>query len=164
MDIRFTSQFPTSQINEIVDLVIKPRLWVPNPQIIYPDIYDWAQKVYVELFRQEKFCIVAVSGIYQIAGLIIFQQHKKYQDALEIKHLNVLPQMQNRYIASFLLRNAEVEGKKLFPHLTKCLCDAKAENRIVFNFLLKHHYLPKAKLDLYDLKSGEDIIYEKMIC
>ncbi len=162
MDIRFTSQFPRSRLDEIVDTIIRPRLWVPQPTLAYPDIEDWAQKVHAELLKEIKMAIIGLGAFNEIVGLVIFQHHKEIRDALEIKHLNVAPNMRQRYVASFLLRNAEVEGMRFFSQVTKVICDAKKDNFPVYKFLVKHHYIVVQKTQLY--KYGEeDMVFEKLL-
>lgn len=163
MDFRFLSEFPVSYIDQITDMVTMPRLWIPNPKIIYPDIFDWAQKVHTELYKQIKRSIICINSKGNIVGIVIFQRHKTFRDALEIKHLNILPQVRNRYMASFLLRNAEIEGLGIYQGITRVVCDSKADNFIVQMFLLKHHYKIIDKQDLYNLRSGDDLLFEKKI-
>ena len=77
MNLKFLSEFPLSYIDQITDVIIKPRLWIPNPKIIYPDIVDWGQKVNFELRQQTKQAIICVNCKGIVLGLIIFQKHKK---------------------------------------------------------------------------------------
>jgi ribosomal protein S18 acetylase RimI-like enzyme len=93
---------------------------------------------------------------------VIYQRHKKYKDTLEIKNMTVRPDMRGRYVASFLMRNAEIEGQREFDS-RYVLCDAKANNYPVRLFLMKHQYKIVRKEDLYGLNSGKDIIYQKSL-
>lgn len=157
MDFRFTTDYLPSQIDEIVAYLLGPRLWIP--QTDYPDFLDWAQKAHQELRREKKRAIVALSH-NQIVGVVIYQHHRQYREALELKNLTVRPDQQGRYIASFLLRNAEVEGMKEFGS-TYALCDAKAYNFAIRMFLLRQRYLAIAQDDLYHHGAGDDIVYRK---
>ena len=157
MDFKFTNNYPISRLDEIVFYLLGPRLWIPNAD--YPDFLDWAQKVHGELKKDIKRAMLAISG-NEIVGVTIYQRHKKHKDALEIKNLTVRPDMRGRFIASFLMRNAEVEGRREF-NSKYVLCDAKADNLAVRFFLMKHQYKIIRKEDLYGLNSGEDIIYKK---
>jgi len=98
----------------------------------------------------------------EIVGVSIFQKHRKDQNALEIKNLTVRPDKRGRYIASFLLRNTEIEGGKEFKS-KYVICDAKANNFAVRKFLLSNRYFVVAKRDLYELGAGDDLIYRKNI-
>jgi ribosomal protein S18 acetylase RimI-like enzyme len=157
MDFKFTNNYPLSKVDEIVSYLLGPRLWIPNTD--YPDFLDWAQKVHGELKKEVKRALIA---LYEnnIVGVVIYQRHKKYKDALEIKNLTVRPDMRGRFIASFLMRNAEIEGQREF-NSRYVLCDAKANNHQVRLFLMKHHYRIVRREDLYGLNSGDDIVYRK---
>jgi len=159
MDFKFTNEYSNSKIDEIVSYLLGPRLWIP--QIDYPDFFDWADKAHKELKMNNKRALVAFSGS-NIVGVTIYQRHKKFKDALEIKNLTVRPDMQGRYIASFLLRNSEVEGARDF-HSKYILCDAKAHNYAIRLFLLRNKYEILSKSDLYSIGSGDDLIYRKNI-
>ena len=157
MDFRFTNEYPVSRLDEAVSFLSGPRLWIPNND--YPDFLDWAQKTHNELKSDAKRAIIALSR-NNIIGVIIYQRHKKDKSALELKNLTVRPDARGRYIASFLLKNAEVEGTREFS--SKFItCDAKAKNLEIMHFLLKHHYRIAGRNDLYGLNSGEDIVYKK---
>ncbi len=157
MDFKFTNEYPVSKLDEIISYLLGPRLWIP--QIDYPDFSDWAEKTYKELKTDNKRALVVFSG-FNIIGVAVYQRHKKFKDALEIKNLTVRPDVRGRYIASFLLRNSEIEGTKEF-HSKYILCDAKARNYAIRLFLLKNRYKVFGKNDLYGLSSGDDFLYRK---
>jgi len=157
MDFKFTNNYPVSRLDEIVSYLLGPRLWIPSTD--YPDFLDWAEKVHGELKKDAKRALIALSE-NNVVGVTIYQRHKKYKDALEIKNLTVRPDMRGRYIASFLMRNTEIEGQREFGS-KYALCDAKANNYPVRLFLMKHRYKIIREEDLYELGSGKDIVYQK---
>ncbi len=159
MKFIFTNEFKSSKLDEIVEYLAGPRLWVP--QIDYPDYYDWLQKVYTQIRTEQKRAIIALDN-REIIGVTIYQKHEKQKEALEIKNLTVRPDVQGRYIASFLLRNTEFLGMRDF-NSRFVLCDAKVHNIPVRSFLLHHKYIPQDIIDLYNLKSGRDIVFKKML-
>ncbi|TAL49160.1 N-acetyltransferase [Patescibacteria group bacterium] len=159
MDFKFTSEYPFSKLDEIVAYLLGPCLWIP--QADYPDFLDWAEKTWKELQKESKGALIALS-YHRLVGVTIYQRHKQYPDALEIKNLTVRPDQRGRYIASFLLRNTEIEGTREFSSRF-ALCDAKARNLGVRGFLLKHPYRVAAKTDLYNLGAGEDLVYQKKL-
>ena len=159
MDFRFTNEYPVSKIDEIVSYLLGPRLWIPKQD--YPDFLDWADKVHEELKKDLKKAIIALS-FNDVVGVLIYQKHKKEADVLEIKNLTVRPDVRGRHIASFLFRNAEIEGCREFES-KYAICDAKANNFAIKNFLLKQKYSIKDKRDLYQVNSGEDLIFTKPI-
>jgi len=157
MDFRFTTEYPLSRLDEIISYLSGPRLFIPQRD--YPDFFDWAEKTHRELKREQKRALIALSS-NEIVGVCIYQKHKIYLDALEIKNLTVRPDQRGRYVASFLMRNAEEEGTREFMS-SEILCDAKEKNFAVRQFLLKHHYQIVNHSDLYHLDAGEDLIYKK---
>ena len=159
MDFKFTNEYPVSRLDEAVSFLSGPRLWIPQND--YPDFLDWAQKTHNELKSDVKRAIIALSR-NNIIGVVIYQRHKKDKSSLEIKNLTVRPDARGRYIASFLLKNAEVEGAQEF-HPEFITCDAKAKNLKIMYFLLRHHYKIAGKDDLYRLNSGEDVVYKKRL-
>lgn len=159
MNFKFTNEYSLSRIDEIVSYILGPRLWIPH--IDYPDFLDWADKTHKELKKENKRAVVALSN-NEIVGVTIYQRHKKYKDALEIKNLTVRPDARGRYIASFLLRNSEIEGGKEFDS-KYAVCDAKVKNLAIRSFLLKNQYRITGNNDLYGLNAGDDTIYKKSL-
>lgn len=157
MNFKFTNQYSVSRLDEIVSYLLGPRLWIPQDD--YPDFLDWAHRTHKELKKENKRALIALSN-NDIVGVTIYQKHKKHKDCLEIKNLTVRPDQRGRYIASFLLRNTEIEGSREFG-LRSVLCDAKAKNLSVRHFLFKHKYRILDKDDLYGLGAGDDLVYKK---
>lgn len=157
MDFRFTTEYPLSRLDEIIAYLLGPRLWTPPTD--YPDFADWAEKAYQELRKETKRAIIALYQ-NQLVGVVVYQRHKRLHEALELKNLTVRPDQRGRCVASFLIRNAEVEGSKEFG-VTRILCDAKASNFGVRLFLLRHRYRIVTEADLYCLGAGDDIVYRK---
>lgn len=159
MDFRFTNEYPVSKLDEIVSYLLGPRLWIPHSD--YPDFLDWAERAHQELKKEQKRALVAVEN-NDIVGVTIYQRHKQHPDALEIKNLTVRPDKRGRYIASFLLRNSEIEGTAEFGS-REIVCDAKKNNLPIRFFLERNHYNPIARADLYGKSGGEDIVFKKYV-
>ena len=159
MDFRFTSEYPVSRLDEIVSYLLGPRLWIPHTD--YPDFSEWAQKTHQELKKESKRALLALSQ-REIVGVAIYQRHKKLKETLEVKNLTVRPDQRGRYIASFLMRNAEIEGARDFKS-EQVLCDAKASNFAVQSFLIRHRYSILDRADLYQRGAGEDLVYQKKL-
>lgn len=158
-DFRFTNESPLFRTDEIVNYLTGERLWIPKTD--YPDVVDWCQKVYSELRSGTKRAMVAYYG-REIAGVTIYQQYRSDPNYLEIKNLTVRPDMRGRHVASFLLRNTEVEGANEFG-VEKVVCDAKVTNRSIFAFLMSEHYQVVDRTDLYGLNTGDDAIFKKQL-
>ena len=160
MEFFFTNEATLHRTDEIVAYLRGPRLWIPTTD--YPDFLDWTQKVHEQLRHEEKRALVAMSG-GQVVGASIYQRHREEADALEVKNITVRPDQQGRYVASFLLRNAELEGERDFPGVRQAVVDAKAGNFAVRRFLLHHAYVPAALVDLYGLGAGADVVFRKRL-
>lgn len=158
-DFRFSNETPIFRLDEIVEYLTGPRLFIPKTD--YPNILDWSQKVYSELKTDLKRVMVAYYG-REIVGVTVYQKHRTDDSALEIKNLTVRPDMRGRHVASFLLRNSEVEGAREYG-VDKVICDAKANNFGVRGFLLSEHYQILRQTDLYGLGAGEDLIFHKKL-
>ncbi len=159
MIFQFTNEYPVSRLDEIISYLMGPRLWIPHGD--YPDFLDWADRVHKELKKNSKRAMIAFQN-NEIVGVTIYQRHKSYPDSLEIKNLTVRPDRRGRHIASFLLRNSEIEGAKDFKSV-RILCDAKVKNFAIKSFLLRNNYQILAKDNLYGKNGGDDLIYTKSV-
>lgn len=157
MDFRFTNEFAPAQVDEIVGFLMGPRLWIPHGD--YPDFLDWAQKVHAQLKSEAKRAIVALDR-GQVVGAAVYQRHKGDAEALELKNLTVRPDKRGRYLASFLVRNAEIEGAREFG-ARRVVCDAKTGNVGIRLFLERHRYRVIGRDDLYGKGGGDDLVFRK---
>lgn len=157
MEFKFTNEYPLHRVDEIISYLTGPRLWIPQND--YPDFFDWAQKAHRELKKELKRATIALCN-NDVVGVVVYQKDKIIKDALEIKNITVRPDKRGRYIASFLLRNTEIEGVDEFKS-SSIICDAKARNLEMMYFLQKHGYRITGKNDLYQLNTGQDLVYKK---
>lgn len=162
MDIRFTNELHPARHDELIAYLQGPHLGNGMPQRHYPDYADWLRRVRVELGTRQKRAIIAIDG-ETIVGAIVYQHHQKEPDVLEIRHISVCPEMRGRNIASFMLRNLEIEGQRDFPGVTRVYCDAKPENHEIRLFLLLHDFVIVGIFDLYGLGAGEDMLFSKSL-
>lgn len=145
--------------DQVADYLRGPRLWVPRTD--YPDFEEWLQRAHAQLKSEEKRAVLALSG-GDIVGAVIYQRHRRDAGVLEIKNVSVRPDARGRHVASFLLRNAEVEGAADFSCLS-ATADTKAGNFAMRSYLVRNGYSLSGGLDLYGLSSGEDAIYTKRL-
>lgn len=159
MEVTFTTERTWARADEVVDYLRGPRLWVPK--IDYPDFDDWIAKVHAQLKSEEKRAVLAfVGGV--VAGAVVYQRHQTRSDTLEVKNLTVRPDVQGRFFASFLMRNAEVEGASDYG-IRSVVVDAKARNLAIRAFLHKNGYQALGVEDLYGRGAGEDVVYSKRL-
>ncbi len=157
MEFVFTSDGIDRRADEVIDYLRGPRLWIPRSD--YPDFNEWSVRAHAQLKTEEKRAFVALHR-GEVIGAIIYQRHKSQPDALEVKNITVRPDMRGRHVASFLLRNVEVEGA-IELGLTHALVDAKVSNLAIRSFLFGQKYRIQGTEDLYGLGSGQDVIYRK---
>ncbi|MDD5251845.1 MAG: GNAT family N-acetyltransferase [Patescibacteria group bacterium] len=158
MDFQFTTEWPLSMADQIVYYLLRPRLWIPERD--YPDFGEWTCRVHGDLKSQRKRALLAlVRG--DIVGAIVYQRHAVERHAIEIKNISVRPDHAGRYVASFLLRNAEIEGRRDFAGVTDVMVDAKRSNRAIAAFLNRQGYRVASVLDLYGLGAGDDVVFRK---
>lgn len=131
MDFKFTSEYKASQLDEIVDYILGTRLWIA--QADHPDITGWAKKAHFKLRKETKRALVCFSAS-TLVGVAIYQKHKSVSDYVELKNISVRPEPRSRYIASFLIRNVEVEASREFGS-NLITCDAKERNYEITHFL-----------------------------
>lgn len=159
MEVLFTSDRTVRMADEIIDYLLGPRLWIP--QADYPDFGDWVQKVWSQLKSEEKRALIGVAG-GRVVGAVVYQRHRALPRSLEVKNLTVRPDLQGRRVASFLLRNAEVEGRRDFGS-SEVLVDAKVRNAAIRRFLLRNGYSVLGTSDLYGLRAGDDVLFRKAL-
>lgn len=157
MLITFTSDESWKRADEIAEHLRGPRLWIPRMD--YPDLERWTEKVGAQLRSEEKRAMTAIVGGSVVAA-VVYQRKGGAEDVLEIKNISVRPDQQGRHIASFLLRNAELEGSRDFG-TSSAVVDAKAKNLGMRAFLSKNGFVPKEVRDIYGLGAGEDVVYLK---
>lgn len=159
-DFRFSNNHTPSAINGAMGLLEAPRLWVPETD--YPDYRYWLQKVEGQL-GHEKRAMMAYWG-KQPVGIVMYQRHETEPGTVEIKNISVSPEARGRHVASFALRNAEIEAIQYdFPGCNRLVVDTKITNSGMIAFLTEQGYTPIAVTDLYGLKAGEDIVFEKFV-
>lgn len=109
MEFTFTTERTWQMADQVVDYLRGPRLWIPRTE--YPDFDDWLQRVHRQLKNEEKRAVLAFAG-GDIVGAVVYQRHRECPVVLEIKNVSVRPDARGRHVASFLLRNAEVEESR----------------------------------------------------
>ena len=159
MEFLFTTERTWSLADQVVDYLKGPRLWIPRTD--YPDFDAWLEGAHQQLKNEDKRALLALS-MGEIVGAVIYQRHRRNPETLEIKNISVRPDARGRHVASFLLRNAEIEGAGDFG-CRRVVADAKASNLGVRAYLFRNGYQLLGRQDLYGLASGEDAVYMKLV-
>lgn len=143
----------------VIDFLLGPRLLVPDTD--YPDFKDWLERSESEVASGSKRHM-ACWWNFELVGLVIWQRHKQSPNWLEIKNLTVRPIVNGRLVGSFLLRQAEIEGKAEY-NSEVAVCDAKQANQAVTSFLTARHYHALGTTHLYNPKFGKDLIFMRQL-
>ena len=159
VDFLFTTEQTWSRADEVVDYLRRPRLWVPRSD--YPDFEDWLGRTHLQLKSEAKRTILALHG-GAIVGAVVYQPHRGAPGLLEIKNITVAPSARGRHVASFLLRNAEIEGNQDYGSHS-VVVDTKMRNISMRAFLHRCGYRVLGVDDLYSLGAGKDVTYSKAI-
>lgn len=158
-DFRFSNEQTSAHTANVMSVLERPRLWIP--QTDYPDYFEWLGKVGEELETEQKRAMLAYFGSVPV-GSVVYQRSKTNPKSLEVKNISVSPDVRGRHVASFLLRNAEIEGSRQdFTGCTEAIVDTKLTNSGMIAFLIDQHYLPIQITDLYGLTSNADVVLTK---
>jgi ribosomal protein S18 acetylase RimI-like enzyme len=161
-EFRFTNEHSSSELGNVIDVLRRPRLWVPT-EADYPDHAAWLEKVEAQLGTNQKRAMVAYDTTTPI-GAVVYQRHLECPKILEIRNISVAPESHGRYMGSFLLRNTEIEGiGNDFPGVDTVMVDTKVTNTGMITFLLHHGYKVEEVADLYGKETGLDVVLTKPI-
>jgi len=161
VEFRFTNEYSPSQREGVLDVLSRPRLWVPEAD--YPDYRQWLGKVESQLNENKKRAMVSYFGPAAV-GAIVYQRHETMPNAIEIKNISVQPETRGRYVGSFLLRNVELEATNNdFPECDELIVDTKVSNLDMITFLMRHHYTIAGIDNLYQLGTGHDAMLVKTV-
>jgi ribosomal protein S18 acetylase RimI-like enzyme len=159
-EFRFTNEHSSSETGNIVEVLERPRLWIPT-QHDYPDFSSWVLKTEARIAEGSTRAMIAYLGTTP-AGVVIYQQHETKPETVKVRNISVSPDAQGRYIGSFLLRNTEIEAMKYdFPGCKQIMVDTKQANTRMISFLIGQGYSISEVSDLYGLEAGLDTVMVK---
>lgn len=148
-NFHFCSIEESGDIGKLVD-------FLQTQDLGYPHYDHWVQRTEAELQSGYKQAVLGFSNGHLI-GDIVFQPHKQLPRVREIKNIRVHPAVRGRYVAAFMLRQAEVEAKQEYDAL---LVDARTDQQDIIRLLRGMGFVPIAETPLYD-PSVPDIILIK---
>jgi ribosomal protein S18 acetylase RimI-like enzyme len=161
-DFRFTNEHGPRGNNDVMQLLRRPRLWIPSHKD-YPDFTEWLDKTEARLATNETRAMIGYVGS-RPSGVIVYRPHDTLEDTVQIKNISISPENRGRYIGSFLLRNVELEAVQHdYPGRQRVVVDTKATNIGMLDFLLEHSYVVDGVEDIYKLGAGPDIVLKKQI-
>ncbi len=139
MDFRFRDAQTRRDLQRLTDFLISQDLG-------YPSYVQWVERARAEIESGWKNVVLAFCEGY-LVGDLISQPHKEIPRFLELKNMRVDPRFRNRYIARFMLRQAELDfgaGKDAI------ICDAPANQPEIIEFMESCGYSPLIALPLYN--------------
>lgn len=138
-------------ISLLVEFILKQALG-------YPGYEGWVERTGYEIGSGYKHAILAFSDNRLVADTI-YQPHKQLPRIMEVKNLRVHPEVEGRYFAKFMLRQAERENKGKYDAL---LVDVRTDRPEIVRFLRSEGYQPLIKSPLYDT-NAEDLTMVKCL-
>lgn len=150
LDINFRLNESEKDIDNLAGFLL------PRP-LNYRGYSQWLDKAITELYCGYKQSVLGFSHGKLVASLM-FQPHKTLKKFCELKNARTLEEFKNRYMSSFMLRQAEVIAKQ--QGNLAMVGDARSDRLDVINFLLKNGYKEVARADLYN-EGYEDVEFIK---
>jgi len=146
LDFRFTNTPGGRNQDAIAELLIQPRLWIPSGD--YPAHIDWREKALAQIVDEKKRAMIAYWGNEAVGG-IVYQRDPADPTRVEVRNLSIERHARGRHVASFLLRQVEVEACVDFPGATTIVTDTKHTNTGLILFASENGYYVEtvAKLD-----------------
>jgi hypothetical protein len=160
-EIKFTNEHAGSGAGKIVDILRKPRLWIPTAEN-YSDFSDWLEKTEAQVSTDEKRAMLATVGTMPV-GTVVYRRHESDPETLEIRNISVMPAVNGRLFGSFMLRQVEIEGAVDYPGVNRIIVDTKISNSQMLSFLMSNSYSMESVEDLYGLGTGKDAILTKTL-
>jgi len=122
----------------------------------YPKYEDWVSLAIGEIHSSYKTCLLGFSDGVPVANFI-YQPHKEISLFRELKNLRIMPPWRHRGLASFMIKQAEVEDTE---NLAGIVCDVRESETDIIGFLTMLGYQKIAGLSLYD-PNVKDIVMVK---
>lgn len=144
----------------VIDMLRGKRLWIPETD--YPGHGEWLERAEAELVANTKRAMAMYDGGTPM-GVVIYQQDKLDPKRLELKNISVNPEVRNRLVGSYLLRNVEHEAAMNdFPDIQRFGVDTKTSNPEMIGFLVSQGYSEVDRADLYDTGMVDAVLEKKV--
>lgn len=163
LEFRFSNEPSAAHTDAVANRLIQPRLWIPHGD--YPGHMEWRDKALADVEAGKKRAMVAFWGSEPV-GLVVYQRAPDRPAVLEIKNISVEPAVRGRHVASFLLRQTEIEGAVDFPGVTHATGDTKMTNLGIMHFLLRQDYSLSRPMHVetnYAQTNTPDIVFTKSL-
>lgn len=159
MDVRFIDDMNPSRSAAVIDVLRKPRLWIPTKED-YGSAHDaWLEKTEAELISGTRNALLGQSGLAAV-GAIVFRPEPGNEKSIGVRNISIDPSVSGRKFGTFMLRNVECIAQEEFPDVRRFEVDTKQTNHEMRQFLQQQGYTEVKTADLYD--SGKlDVILEK---
>lgn len=140
----------------------RPRLWIPT-EADYPRHSEWLDKVEAEVLDGSRRAFLARNGLTP-TGVLVYKRDDDDPTILKIRNISVPPEERGRFVASYMLRNVELEiGPEDYPGVSSVVIDTKLSNREMLEFLIWHGYSLTEVTDLYQDGTGLDAVLTKSL-
>ena len=138
----FTTLEDMSQLKQLID-------FMATQSVNYPHYHDtWLPKAEHQLSSGEKGAYLAFKE-GRFAADLVFQtcRNSGLGILIEIKNARVHPELRDRHIMKFMLRQLYRESQEKFDGV---IADARANQTNTIDFLVSEGFIPVAKTTLYE--------------
>lgn len=149
MNIAIASADSIKEVNLAVDFLSKQPL-------TYPKYQEWVGRTEAELFKGYKHALLAFLDGHLVADLV-WQPHKQVSRLMEIKNLRVHEKVRQRDFGRFLLKQVET-----VPGYAGIICDVRAAETGIRDFMVRCGYSIAAQLPLYDSDQADLVMVKTL--
>ena|SRR3989344_6781485 len=154
MNINFTIK----QDESLRDLNLLKR-FLHEHDLGYPFYHDWVEYVCIpEVKDGYKTAVLALHNKI-IVGDFIWQPHKELPRTIEGKNMRIHPNIRDRGLAYFLMKQCEAESKKNFDVI---IVDIPGDRKDVKKFLLRYGFRVLYQSPLYTDNRLETVLVREL--
>lgn len=162
IDLRFSNELSKSQIGDVMNILSRPRLWIPT-FVDYPRHKEWLDKSEAQIANGAKRALLAYAGHVPV-GTVVYRLHETEKRTVEIRNISIDPAIRRQLFGAFMLRQVEMDVlENEYPEVDTFVVDTKVSNTSMINFLENQGYRHRDIVDLYQDGTGMDAILLKTI-
>jgi ribosomal protein S18 acetylase RimI-like enzyme len=160
-EFRFTNDHSKSELGNVIDVLRRPRLWVPTERD-YPDFSEWLEDTEAALAADTKRAMLAYY-LSRSIGAVVYRRHKTLPNVLAIRNISV-DEMRGQGVGTFLVRSVIAEATIDYPGVDTVMVDTKVDNTAMLDFL-RHEldFSIEEITDLYGKDAGLDAVLTRPI-
>jgi len=132
--------------------------FISEQPLNYKGYNDWVERIIEEFHYGYKQSILAFSdGV--LVGNLIYQNHKDFSRIRELKNLRVDSRVQGRYFSQFMIKQAEIEGRKNYDVI---ICDIRSDRKGIIKLFKSMNYEELIQAPLYQKDISDIVLIKKL--